>query len=947
MSATMHEEEGHRHTPLAAAFARIERLARGLLGVEEARIILRTELPEPAGPGFTHDTALHVPGGTPRGTLRLRYATPRPPPSPTQQAIVADLAAIAVDALDLEAEAAARQRALDNLALRERLLRLVADAPSLAQALDATMAALRDATGAVLCLCFRIGPDGEHMQLVAGQASTPELTAAYLDHLRHSLVRTDNSLAGLVASSGEQQVIRAIDESVQRRFPAISLSVRQKIRSQIITPVSTGTERFAFSVGYAGERDDLEDIAAMLLGLAGSLRPLLRRLHDAEEIDLYQRALDASHDAVLILEAHPGGAPRILRGNAAFTRQSGLAAEALEGQPYHPLRLPSEGADRIASAIAEGRPLRAEVQNQRLDGSRLWVEAEIAPVTGLAGAISHWVAIERDITERRQVQQATALNEERLRLLARAAGEVVWDWDIAAGTLTWGEGLPEQFGHAVPPASGALDWWMARIAPEDRARTMTSRQAAARSGGSWSAEYHFQKADGSLALVIDRGFVTDAPHGQTADAPHGQPADAPHGQPADAPHGQPADRLHSQPRRMVGSMRDITEQRQLEEQLRQSQRLDAIGRLTGGVAHDFNNLLAVIIGNAELMQDLPGLAPDLRHGIDVIHAAAERGAELTGRLLSFARLHPLAPRVTDVNRLLSQMQPLLRRLFAAQIVLEVVECDIRLPVVIDGPQLENALLNLCINARDAMPDGGTLRVEAAPLRHEAGLPGPPGMESGNYVTITVSDTGTGMNPEVAARAFEPFFTTKAMGKGSGLGLSMVFGFIGQSNGRITLASTPGQGTRVTLYLPQATHAAEVEEAAAAAAAIPAPSGARILLVEDSPALRETATTQLQRLGYQVTAVEDGEAALAILERPEPVDLLFTDIVMPGRINGYQLARLAVALRPRLRVLFTSGDHDLAQAGAQAGHEGAVPLLQKPYRFADLAEQVRQVLNPAC
>ncbi|MBU8547150.1 MULTISPECIES: PAS domain S-box protein [Roseomonadaceae] len=912
MSATKHEEEGHRHTPLAAAFARIERLARGLLGVEEARIILRTEIPDAARPGFTHDTALHMPDGTPCGTLRLHHATPRPPLSPTQQAIVADLAAIAVDALDLQAEASARQRALDNLALRERLLRLVADAPSLAQALDATMAALRDATGAVLCLCFRIGPDGEHMQLVAGQASTPELTEAYLDHLRHSVVRIDNSLAGLVASSGEQQVIRAIDESVQRRFPAISLSVRQKIQSQIITPVSTGSERFAFSVGYARERDDLEDIAAMLLGLAGSLRPLLRRLHDAEEIDLYQRAMDASHDAVLILEAHPGGPPRILRANAAFARQSGLAAEALRGQPYHPLRLESEDAARIALAIAEGRALRAETQNQRHDGSRFWVEADIAPVTGLAGAISHWVAIERDITERRQTQQAIALNEERLRLLARAAGEVVWDWDIAAGTLTWGEGMPEQFGHALPPASGTLDWWVARIAPEDRARVMAGRQAAARSGGaSWSAEYQFQKADGSLALVIDRGFVTDDPHGP--------------------------------PRRMVGSMRDVTEQRHLEEQLRQSQRLDAIGRLTGGVAHDFNNLLAVIIGNAELMQDLPGLPPDLRQGIDVIHAAAERGAELTGRLLSFARLHPLAPRVTDLNRLLSQMQPLLRRLFAAQITLEVVESDIRLPVVIDGPQLENALLNLCINARDAMPDGGTLRVEAAPLRHEAGMSGPPGMEPGNYVTITVSDTGTGMNPEVAARAFEPFFTTKAMGKGSGLGLSMVFGFIGQSNGRIALASTPGQGTRVTLYLPQATQAAEVEDAAAAAAAIPAPRGACILLVEDSPALRETATNQLQRLGYKVTAVEDGEAALAALERPEPVDLLFTDIVMPGRLNGYQLARLAVALRPGLRVLFTSGDHDLAQTG----HEGAVPLLQKPYRFADLAEQVRQVLNPAC
>ncbi|MGX9962020.1 ATP-binding protein [Roseomonas sp. F4] len=785
MAGTMQAEPTRPHTPLAAAFARIERLARAVPGVEEARILLRQDSFDTAGPGITEDVPLCLPDGTRLGTLRLRHAAPL---MAAQRAAIADLAAIAMDALDLQAEVATRQRELDQLALRERLLRLVADAPSLAQALDATMAALREATDSVLCLCFRIAQDGEHLQLVAGQASTPELTEAYLDHLRHTVVRIDNSLAGLVASSGEQQVIRAIDAAVQRRFPNISLSVRSGIKSQIITPVSLGPERFAFSVGFATERAELEDIAGMLLGLAGSLRPLLRRLHDAEEI---------------------------------------------------------------------------------------------------------------------------ALSEERLRLVARATGEVIWDWDLAEDRLSWGEGLEARFGHVLPPGPCETGWWEARIAPEDRDRVVATRRAVARSGDTlWSAEYQFRKADGGLALVADRGFVIRDPSGRS--------------------------------RRMVGSMLDITQRRQMEDQLRQSQRLDAIGRLTGGVAHDFNNLLAVIIGNAELLQEQPGLDAELRHGIDVIHAAAERGAELTSRLLSFARLHPIAPRSTDVNRLLAQMQPLLRRLFAAQIQLELVLPEAPLPVVIDGPQLENAILNLCINARDAMPEGGTLRIEARPV--PAGNAAPP-LPPGEHVAITVSDTGAGMSEEVAARAFEPFFTTKAFGKGSGLGLSMVFGFISQSNGHVTLASAPGQGTRVTLHLPRASEPAETEAQAPSQTASAAPASACILLVEDGPALRQTATAQLQRLGYEVLAAEDGDSALALLESRPGVDLLFTDIVMPGRLNGYQLARLATARQPGLRVLFTSGHHDQALTH-HAGHDFAAPLLSKPYRFAELAEQVRKVLDAA-
>jgi PAS domain S-box-containing protein len=391
--------------------------------------------------------------------------------------------------------------------------------------------------------------------------------------------------------------------------------------------------------------------------------------------------------------------------------------------------------------------------------------------------------------------------------------------------------------------------------------------------------------------------------------------------------------------------RDLTANRQLEEQLRRSQRLDAVGKLTGGVAHDFNNLLTVILGSAdELCETLN--EDSYEYGLaDTARGAAERGAALTRRLLAFSRQQTLAPQPTDVGVLMAGMESLLHRTLGDDVEVAVETCDGPCIAEIDPHQLENAILNLCINARDAMPGGGRLTIEAAAISLAAAdVLALDELQPGEYVTVTVTDTGEGMTPETLARAFEPFFTTKEAGRGTGLGLSMVYGFVRQSNGQARIYSEPGQGTTIRLFLP----AADAPDAVAPR--VPsdtvAPRGnEHILLVEDNDALRALVTAQLDQLGYRVTAAANGPEALRLLETGQSFDLLFTDVIMPGGMNGRQLADAAIALQPGLPVLFTSGYSENAIV-----RDGRVPpgtlLLSKPYRRAELADKLRQALARA-
>lgn len=390
--------------------------------------------------------------------------------------------------------------------------------------------------------------------------------------------------------------------------------------------------------------------------------------------------------------------------------------------------------------------------------------------------------------------------------------------------------------------------------------------------------------------------------------------------------------------------RDMTERRVMQEQLHQSQKMEAIGQLTGGVAHDFNNLLTVILGNLDtLSQSLPAEQVRWRRSVDQALRAAERAANLTQQLLAFARRQPLKPGPVEINRVLSGWTEMIRRTLPESIHIRRIDADDTGIAEVDVNQLESALLNLVVNSRDAMPNGGTLTLETAATHiSEQDVRLLPDVKPGKYVLICISDTGVGMTPEVLERAFDPFFTTKPLGQGTGLGLSQVFGFVKQSGGHIKFYSRPGQGTTVKVYLPQLEGAQAAETPPGAS---PGTSTARretILVVEDNDAVRSFTTDTLRDFGFDVMEAVDAAEALKILDRNPRVDLLFTDIGLPG-LNGRELAATVQRRYPNVHLLFTSG---YAQMPAPTSSSSLmdIPLLSKPFTRAQLYERICEALG---
>jgi PAS domain S-box-containing protein len=389
-------------------------------------------------------------------------------------------------------------------------------------------------------------------------------------------------------------------------------------------------------------------------------------------------------------------------------------------------------------------------------------------------------------------------------------------------------------------------------------------------------------------------------------------------------------------------VRDITAKLAAEEQLRQSQKMEALGQLTGGIAHDFNNVLTVITGTLDLLAEGITDRPQLTAVTNLIGEAAGRGAELTGHLLAFARKQPLQPRETDLNALVANAQKLFRPSLGEQIEIEAVLEPNAWPALVDPTQLTTVLLNLAVNARDAMPAGGKLTFETGNVKFdERYIRSHADVAAGDYVMVAVSDTGTGIPKAIRDRIFDPFFSTKELGKGTGLGLSMVYGFVKQSGGHINVYSEEGHGTTIKVYLPRASAPPEQIDEPAPASAIEGGSEA-ILVVEDDALVRSSVTAQMQSLGYRTIAVGNATEALALIERGVSFDLLFTDVIMPGAMNGRQLAEEAMKRRPGSKVLFMSGYTENAII-----HHGrldpGVLLLAKPFHKSELARMIRQAL----
>ena len=401
----------------------------------------------------------------------------------------------------------------------------------------------------------------------------------------------------------------------------------------------------------------------------------------------------------------------------------------------------------------------------------------------------------------------------------------------------------------------------------------------------------------------------------------------------------PPNHLHDWSR-VIYAIEDITDRKGVEEQLRRAQRMEAVGQLTGGIAHDFNNLLAIVMGNTELLQD--ELGTDSK-ALQVIFRAAERGSELTQRLLAFSRQQPLAPRAVDPSALVEEMGDLLRRTLGEIINVEIVSEPGLWHAQVDPGQLESALLNLALNARDAMRQGGKVRIESSnAILDETYAATHTEVSSGDYVLITVDDSGIGMSPTVQAHALEPFYTTKGVGEGSGLGLPMVYGFAKQSGGDLVISSEEGRGTTIALYLPRADELRERRDPFTNAK-LPDGSGETVLVIEDEPEVLALAEALLTTLGYRVLTAKDGSAGLNILKQKPKIDLLLSDVVLPGGMNGPDFAEEAKRHKSNLKILFMSG-YTEGFARAQSSLPDGAGLLNKPFQRRELAEKVRAALD---
>jgi PAS domain S-box-containing protein len=590
-----------------------------------------------------------------------------------------------------------------------------------------------------------------------------------------------------------------------------------------------------------------------------------------------------------------------LFGHAPTTMEPGAESWTTR---IHPADLPRVKESIEAVIAGNSERWAAEYRFARADGSWADVHDRGFVVRNDLGHALRMVGGMSDLSEQRRAerqlrQQAELLDATRDAIVVR---------DLDDRITYWSRGAERLFGWSAAEAEGRR---APELLAEDEMVFAHAREEVLRRG-EWQAVVQCRARDGrAMRADVRLTLLRDA---------------------AGAPES------------VLSIKTDVTNRMALESQLQQAQRLEAVGQLTGGVAHDFNNLLTVIQGNAELLAEQLVEREDLTQMAQMISMAAERGAELTQRLLAFARKQPLQPQSVDAHHLLAGMDGLLRRTLPEDIELELVRAAGLWPLLADPVQVESAVLNLVLNARDAMPAGGKITLETANAwvdqdyaeRHVDVLPG-------QYVLISVSDTGVGMTSAELARAFEPFFTTKCVGKGSGLGLSMVYGFAKQSRGHVKLYSEPGQGTTARLYLPRADSAGMPIESKARRAEGDLRGSAIVLVVEDDELVRRFASELLRGLGYQVLAAENGAAALGVLRTRNDVELLFTDVVMPGGLNGRQLADAAISLHPQLKVLFTSGYTENAIV-----HHGrldrGVHLLAKPYRAVDLARKVRAMLE---
>ncbi|HTZ96275.1 MAG TPA: PAS domain S-box protein [Terriglobales bacterium] len=597
--------------------------------------------------------------------------------------------------------------------------------------------------------------------------------------------------------------------------------------------------------------------------------------------------------------------------NPAFTRMTGYAMEEAVSQNPRLLKSGRHGNTFYAnlwSTISAGKVWHGEITNRRKDGTLYDEEMTITPVASNQGVISHYIAIKQDISARKQAETALQQAEEKYRRIFDEAIIGIFQSTPEGRFLMVNPALAKML-HCDSPAYVLEE--VKDIAPlyGDPARRQEMRKQLEATGAVQNMEHQFRRIDGAelwVSLNLRCVYGKDG-----------------------------------KPSYYEGTAEDITERKLLERQLQQAQKMEAIGRLAGGVAHDFNNMLGVINGYCEILKTRSDFDPTTLQQIEEIYSAGKKATSLTQQLLAFSRKQIIQPRITDLNEIVTNLSKMLRRLIGDDIELTMRLSSRLTQVKVDQGQIEQVLMNLAVNARDAMPGGGKLAIEtdvcdldgSYAMQHKPVRPG-------RYVRLTVADTGCGMDQETMSHLFEPFFTTKELGRGTGLGLSIVYGIVKQSDGYVWAYSEPGHGTSFKIYLPlqvgEAGHATEAKTSERLR------GSENILLVEDDPSLRQMMAGFLKGLGYSVVEAENGESALAAANgSADAAEVLITDITMP-KMSGRDLADRLVTRLPNLRVLYISGyTHDgVVQTRALSASEA---FLQKPFALSELSKTLRELI----
>jgi PAS domain S-box-containing protein len=662
----------------------------------------------------------------------------------------------------------------------------------------------------------------------------------------------------------------------------------------------------------------LHDGRGELAGFAKVTRDLTEREQAESAARRHSVVFDTIGDGVLVMDLDG----RITDMNPAAEALFGYDKGDLVGRLVVTLHHPSLGGKReemIQASLRRDGRWSGELPFQRKDGSEGVADVVVVAQRDEFGTPNAWIGVNRDITARRRAEERLAESRALLADAEELAHVGSWALTVGSTSITWSDELYRIMGLAPQSEGITRESFLARVHPDDRSLVHQAFVQLHEKGEAPPIEFRIIRPDGTERVIQARGRA----------------------------HRDDVGRIM----RLIGSAQDVTdrveterEYRRLEEQLRQSQKMEAIGQLAGGVAHDFNNLLTVIKAYSGMVVDRLDESNPLRSDVVEIQRAAGRAASLTQQLLAFSRKQTLQPRILDLNVVSRELEPMMRRLITDDIQIVVRQAAAIGRVKADPVQIEQVLINLVVNARDAMPSGGVLTIETANAeldeayqgRHAVVVPG-------SYVMVAVSDSGIGMDAMTRSRIFEPFFTTKAPGKGTGLGLSTVYGIVKQSSGYIWVYSEPGLGTTFKMYLPRLEED-EITAATAEQAVIAPLAGSEIvLLVEDEPAVRSLARRILERNGYTVLEAHDGPDALRVADQyKQPIQLLVTDMMMP-ELSGRDVWMALRSKRAELRVLFMSGytNDDMIRRGLL--DQGAA-FLQKPFTAADLARAARTVLD---